>query len=889
MPLEQLAARKARVAEIRAQARALLDGGATGVQVAAAISEATDRLIGDLWNEELEAFAPDERQRLGRQSAVVAVGGTGRGELAPDSDCDLLFLYESPVRELFAEAVARLVRALWDAGLKLGHSVRTVSECVALARQDAQIATALVEARRLWGSEAIVARLRRRFWRGVVRGRSGAFINDCIAARAQERQQHGSTVQQLQPDIKRSLGGLRDIHLIRWIGYARYGTPGIEALRMRGALTKDDARALLAAYEFLTRIRIELHFLAGRSQDVLSRDAQLRLAEERGVEGTAGQRPVERLMQTYFRHCGAVADIARRFVARNRPRSLTSRLVGYLVSHHADGRYRVGTETIDVLPRYRKGVCGDLEQMLGLFHAAVLYGVSPTPRLMERLRQAVPLLGEELSDRSIQTFADILRRTQHLGRTLRDMYAVGLLEWLIPDMRHTRCLLQFNQYHSYTVDEHTLQAVEAAAAFERDPGPVGTAYRNIHDKHILHLALLLHDLGKGFERDHSEVGREIAERTAGRFRMRRHQRDQLVFLVHKHLRMTHLAFRRDTADMDVLIPFAHETGAPETLRMLYVLSAADLMAVGPGVWTEWKGELLTELFDRTMLMLSGNYRRHDEERRQERFKNEVRGAIAPRTTGADPDWDEWLQRELDALPPHYLSGTPPAQIAADLETIRHLPPHAVHVEGKYDAEKGTVDYRLIAREGDADGCFHKTCGVLTAKRMEILGAQISTSADGYIVDGYRVIDNDFAGEVPPERIAEVAAALRDVLSGRTAVPPLFQRHMTFGARRQTAPISDQETRVVIDNHSSDRCTVVDVFAHDRPGLLYTITRALWEMGLSVYQAKISTHLDQIVDVFYVTDQHGRKIDEGHRLRQIQAELFARLAAFEEEGHRQFVP
>jgi [protein-PII] uridylyltransferase len=515
--------------------------------------------------------------------------------------------------------------------------------------------------------------------------------------------------------------------------------------------------------------------------------------------------------------------------------------------------------------------------------------VRPAPPIIAAIKASLGSLEGELSQESIRRFLEILRETTGLGDVLRQMYDVGVLELIIPDMKHARSLLQFNQYHSYTVDEHTLRTIEAAVGFERDEGPVGAAYRAIHDKETIHLALLLHDLGKGCEEDHSEVGRRIAERTAARLGLPDQQRDALVFLVHKHLKMAHLAFRRNTSDLDVLMPFAQEVGSPEVLRMLYVLTAADLSGVGPGVWNDWKANLLTGLFDNAMLILSGKHGRFQEHERLRSIKKQVWTAMAGNATQAEArELREWLDMQLDAFPPHYLGVTPVAEIAADLEVIRNLGPHEVSVEATLEPERRTVLYRLITHEEYADGVFHKTCGVLTARRMEILSAQISTSLDGFVVDSYRVVDHDYSGEVPPERIEQVAQALRSVLTGATNVQSLFQKHVRFGARRPPAPLSDQQTRVVIDNHSSDRCTIIDVFAHDRTGLLFTISRAIYEMGLSVMLAKISTHLDQIVDVFYVTEQDGRKITDPARLRTIQSDLAAKLDEFEREGYQQFV-
>jgi [protein-PII] uridylyltransferase len=887
--VDRLSAHKTHVAGIRDRARSLFDGGATGIQVAASISEATDELLVTLYEQSLATLHPALQSSINDHAAVIAIGGTGRGELAPYSDVDLLFLYDSSIRDLFSHSAGQVVRDCWDAGIELGHSIRTIAETVSLARREPEVATALVEARLLCGNPSLFEKFQRKVSRQVIRGRLTHFIDDCLRARNEERAKHGGSITCLEPDVKRSLGGLRDLHLIRWIGFARFGTPDIDSLGRQALLSKEDARMLLAAHDFLLRIRIDMHFAAGRANDFLSRDEQLRIAEKRGIEGTAGQRPVERFMQSYFRQSTAITDIAGRFVRAHRPRRFGSRLVRFLKTHRTDGVLKVGSDYLDALPSFRDQVCGSSEQVLQLYVTATLYSVTPSQKLADCIKRAVSNFAADqpLSETAARLFLKILEHSGHLGPTLRSMYDTGLLELIVPEMSHVRCLLQFNQYHSYTVDEHSFRAVEAAEELAQQNNPVGVACRGIHNKDILHLALLLHDLGKGFDEDHSEVGRRIAEQTAVRLRLSDDQREMLVFLVHRHLRMSHLGLRRDTTEPEVLLPFTHEVGSPELLRMLYVLTVADLTAVGPDVWTAWKADLLAGFYNRAMRILSGKPYRYLEDERLQTIKQHVRAAIVPLETDTEDELSEWIDRQTAAFSPHYLMSTPPERIAADLDSIHHLQPGEVIVEGRNEPETGTVEYRVIAGADLAEGCFHKLAGVLTAKRLEILTAQICTTTEGTVVDRFRVIDDDFAGVVPQERIDDVAAAIRATLTKKTEPEHLFQRHLPFGAGRDVPSISDLPTRVVIDNDSSDNSTIIDVFAHDRPGLLYTISRSVFEQGLSVTLAKIATHFDQVVDVFYVTDAAGKKIVDEERLREIRACLESTIHEFERKGYLLF--
>jgi [protein-PII] uridylyltransferase len=694
-------------------------------------------------------------------------------------------------------------------------------------------------------------------------------------------------VHQLEPDVKRSPGGLRDVHLIGWLALACHGANSIDSIRLQGLLSPTDSHQLVAAYEFLMKIRMDLHYHAGRAQERLTRDEQLRLAEQRDIAGTSGQRPVERLMQQYFRHAAAVLRIANQFAEQHQPRSLSSRVLQAIVSHRFDGVFNMGPRGVTVRGRDRETVCCNLESILKLYHAASLYGARVAPEMTESIKSGMTRIRSGLSDDSARHFRKIMRTSGNLGPLLRQMYDTGVLEHIVPDMTHARCLLQFNQYHSYTVDEHTLRAIEIVESFEHDPGSLGTAYREIRHKATLHLAILLHDLGKGFDEDHSDVGARIAERIGIRLQISPHKREILVRLVQNHLSMAHLAFRRDFSDLEILLPFSRMVGSPEVLRMLYVLTAADVAAVGPDVWTEWKAELLSELYERVLLIVSGKqYEGHDAERR-ESVKQYVQSAIVPLSQTSQSDWDGWIDSQLQAFPSHYISGVSLENITADLDSLQQLGADDVIADGQFHAATTTVDYRIITQGKLAEGCFHKLAGVLTAKHLEVLTAQISTSKDGVVLDRFRVIDHDFAESVPVERIQEVTQAVQDTLYGRTTVEQLFHKHQRFGGRQTATTVSNLPPRVVIDNNSTDSATIIDVFAYDSPGLLYTLAKAVYDLDLSVMQARIGTHLDQVVDVFYVSDRHGNKIRTGSILQEIKDTLTQQISDFEHSQGGQF--
>lgn len=930
-PVQRIATLRARVDELRSQARKRHAQGANGLQVCAHYSSLIESFVCDLLAAAVASHGSPLARDIPQQAALIAVGGTGRGDLAPYSDVDLLFLHEPHVADLFGEIASVALRDCWDAGLKLGHSVRSLPDGLRMARDDLQFATSALEARHLWGATNLTADFTRQLQHRVIKPRSRQFVADCIEARLAEREQFGATAQQLEPDIKRSLGGLRDFHLLRWVGFAAHGEKQIDALKFAGVISQEDARRLIVAQEYLLALRNDLHWRVGKPQDVLNRDEQLRISGERGIAGSAGQLPVERFMQLHFEQTLAVADITNRFIARHRHRGWSQRIVDYLLSYRVNEVFRVGPEWIDVIPQYRETVCKSLEGVLRVYLAAARARVTLAPDLEDAIRQGTRRMTSAVTAPAASMFLQILGCTGKLGATLRSMYATGVLELILPEFRRMRCLLQFNQYHSYTVDEHTLRAVEAAERLEADQSSVGQAYREIKHKELLHLAIILHDAGKGTDEDHSQVGARLAAEVAVRFGLPAHQRDLLMFLVLRHLTMADLAFRRDISSTAVLLNFSHQVGSPDSLRMLYVLTVADITAVGPGVWNEWKAELLTALYDRTMLWLSGKSHLFDESTRLEQIKQSTLQwlrdhrdpavpvsdpaipppepadqsspftALSPassqlpdpqaemQTSGEAPETatpparqhlSAIIRQRLDGFPPHYLLETSPARIAADLRQIGMREPDETIIEANYDTETNTVEYRIITDERVAEGCFHKLTGVLTAKRMEILSAQISTAQDGIIIDSYRVRDSDHVGAIPPFRVQEVSQAIRRVLRGETDVESLLKSRGKFAGTSMSGPVSNLPLRVVLDNESSEKYTVVDVFAHDRPGLLYLIARELYRLQLSVVLAKIATHFDQILDVFFVTERSGVKVHEQTRLVEIRESLLTALTEFE---------
>jgi len=842
-----------------------------GGELCAAIAALRDEVLLDLLAGALESLDSRRQQALQSQIALVAHGGYGRREVAPFSDVDLMILREAKAEDV-GPLAERFFRDVFDVGLTLGHSVRTPQEACQLSGENPLICTSLIESRLLAGSRTLFDGFRRRF-ASLVRRRAAALLSAMEKARIEERLKFGETAYLLEPNLKRSQGGLRDIHFVRWIGWARYGTAEPEQLRALGVLSEQDLLAIQRAREFLLWLRNEMHFHRSKPGDVLDRAEQVRLAERLGYKPSAGMLPVEQFMRDYFRHTGQVTHVVERFLAKARSGGPWRRLAAALLSRRIEGGFRVGPMQVIAVKEGRARLTHDLTAVLQLLDLANLHEKPIEPDTWELVRQHAPRLPQDIPPAACRLFCSLLKHPAGLGDALRRLHEVGLLERFIPAFAHARGLLQFNQYHKYTVDEHCLRVVDRATEFMYDRGPLGNVYRSIADKHVLHLALLIHDLGKGYPKEHCEVAGDIAEDVACRLELSSEEADSLAFLVRRHLLMNHLALRRDTSDEQLIVRFAAEVGSPELLRKLYVFTAADLGAVGPNVWTSWKQEIITDLYDRAMQHLAGESPGLDYAEHLQRRREAVLAWLGPH------QHHPWFLRQVASLPSPYLCGTEAQQIAADLRLLHHLRPGEVVARSRYLPETQTVQSTVATSEDVTPGIFHKLTGALTSLGLQILSAQINTLADRLVLDRFVLQDSDYVGQPPQERLEQVDRALVESL--RVSGVPTFRCTWRVGAHRQPR-VPPMPTRALVDVTTSEQFTILDVFTHDRRGLLYAITRTLFELGLSVWRAKIGTYLDQVVDVFYLTDQDGHKVTDPARINELRLRVLDVIESMEKD-------
>jgi [protein-PII] uridylyltransferase len=854
--------------EQREEVRGLHDRGLPGPQVCARLASLIDTLVFRLFDIALAELAASQTaqsvDKLRPNLAIVALGSYGRRQCAPYSDVDLMILHSSRKPDQVSALTRPLTKGIFDVGLQLGQSVRTISEAVQLAREDPVICTSMIDSRLLLGNQQLYDDFRASFAKMVERHRK-SLLRTILDARTKERDEYGTTVYLLEPHVKRSRGGLRDLNLLQWLGFAEHGASDPDRLHLLGALSKFDHRRLLSARLFLLRLRNEMHFHAETNRDLLVRAEQLRVAERFGFQGGEGMLPVERLMRDYFRHTNHLWQLVRRRDASLQVISPVTRVLDPMLSKKVAGDYRIGLHKISATPAGMAKLRQDVREVLRLVRLSLDQGKPLEHSTWSALLLAVPEFPEVVATEVSDQFMELLADSAHVGEALRVLHELGYLEKIVPAMRHARCLLQFNEYHKYTVDEHCLRAVRLAAEFAHRKDTLGQAYRDVADKRILHLALLLHDLGKGYEEDHSEVGRRRAIETCELLQLDERAAADVAFLVHKHLMMSHLAFRRDTSDERLIQRFATEIGSIDRLRMLFVLTCADLAAVGPDVLNDWKVDVLADVYVR-----SAKFLQDAGEGWSESLVESHRRAILDQLTSQERV-DDWFPRQVALLPPGYLAGRDLAEIAQTLRRFHRLDPSGTDAWCAYQKETQTIQFTAGISRGVGRGVFSSMAGALSGEGMQILAAHTDILADDLLMLRYETNDLLFPDETPPDRLDKICRTLIAAVDSDN--PPRFRKRWGQDQAEASIRLTSLPNEVRIDNDSSDSCTLVEVFTFDRTGLLYKLARKLHDLSLVIRHAKIGTYLDQVVDVFYVTDREGRKITDPGHLDYIRGQMF----------------
>jgi [protein-PII] uridylyltransferase len=802
---------------------------------------------------------------------LVALGGYGRGELHPSSDLDLMLIHDGEVTPYVQRMAQEILYPLWDLGLRVGHACRSLGDCLALARTDLPSRTSMLAARVLAGDRRLFGRFQRTLRQEVYRKDFGEFLEQTLAERDERYRKHGGSVYLQEPNVKESAGGLRDVHTALWLAYTKFGARTLRELEARGLLSPKERQATDVALTFLWRVRNELHFLAGTRQDVLDRGLGRRVAEHFGYATDATRDATERFMRDYYLHARTIHRISARLIARcqeglgrrttvgrrDRRAALADGLVVY------DGRVHL-TEP--------GALQKDPARILRVFRHAQQLGCELDVDLERALEEAAPLLEEDAwrsSPELRQIFLSILRAWGRVATTLRQMHDTGVLGAYLPEFGALTCLVQYEHCHRYTVDQHSLLAVEALEGLGRGQGRDGDELAQIIAElarpELLMMGILLHDVGKAQGPGHAEKGVPLIRAVTRRLNLDRDDAAAVEFLVEHHLLFSYMAERRDIDDPKTIERLAGVVRFPAWLTMLYLLTCADVRAVGPGLWTPWRGALLRELFVRTRFRLAG-----------QPPKPPRRAAVVHRIVQvlADPTAAPAAAAHLQGMSDRYVRTTLPQRMAAHLRLIERLKEEPVATELFHYGDLGASDLCVVTQ--DVPGLFALIAGTLAAHGVNILSAQIETRADGVAVDTFHV--NDPTGEaiLDKPRWEAVTEDLTRTLGGALTVEGLFAARRHGAPRPEAGPPGP--ARVTVDNSLSDTRTVVEVRAPDRLGLLYLITRALAREGVNIATAKIATDLDQALDTFYVTDAAGQKLVDPERIALVRAAVVAALEA-----------
>ena len=860
-----------------------LEAGASGAEIVAAQTTLIDQLLCVLLDRAAEVFYPLPNPTTANRLSLVAVGGYGRGDLSPHSDIDILFLHPYKLTARSEQIVEHLLYMMWDLGFTVGHATRSVADCLRRARDDMTIRTAVLESRRVWGDQALYDEFRQRFLTELVPGTEAEFVVAKMRERDKRHVRAGDSRYLLEPNVKDGKGGLRDLHVLFWIAKYLFRIERFGELVERGVLNQHEYDRFARAEDFLWRVRAHLHIVCDRAEDRLTFDWQPEIASRMGYGPRRGNLAVERFMKHYFLAAKEVGELTRVFCAVLEAERLHSAPVhrsGTVSGPARDGLYvsggRIAAVSEDTF--IERPV-----RLVTIFRRAQTEGRDIHPATARLLHQGQGLITAEVCDdpEANRAFRAILTDRRDPERILRMMNEAGVMGQFLPDFGRVVAQTQLDLYHVYTVDEHSIRAIGVLAAIERgdfaDELPLAsTLIHQLRMRDVLYLALLLHDVAKGRGGDHSEIGAEIAREVATRLEFTADEVETVAWLVRWHLLFSMTAFKRDPNDPRTIDGFVGRVRSLERLRLLLVLTAADITAVGPGRMTAWKGSLLRMLYHRAEAVLAGGREAEDREARVAKARQALRARLA--------DWTEADIAHFEArLPENYWLSTDSGMQERHARLVQGGGSGPL-VETRIDQAREATEMTLYTP--DYIGLFAAIAGAMANSGTNIVDARVFTTSDGMAIDtiwiqaaGGGAIRDEERLERLEQRVVralsddDAGAGREDEMAFVAAPPP-----------GRSAPIA-LEPHVLIDNGASRGFTVIEVSARDRPGLLYDITRTLSACGVSIGSAHISTVGSRAVDVFYVRDRFGLKLSREAQIAQVQGRLTEMLGRDSDDAPR----
>jgi [protein-PII] uridylyltransferase len=821
-----------------------------------------------------------ENPSAAERMAIVAQGGYGRGLLAPESDIDLLFLL--PYKQTaWGESVAEyMLYILWDLGFKVGHATRTIDQCVRLSLSDMTIRTSLLDARLILGDEQLFAEFERRFRKDVLEGHARAFIEAKLTER-NARHVRASRYQ-VEPNVKDGKGALRDLHTLHWLAKHLYPDKAEAEFIEAGVFSRREYETFRRCESFLWTVRCHLHFLTGRPEERLTFDVQQTMAERLGYRSHGGLRAVERFMKHYFLVAKEVGDLTRIVCSGLEMKQLKAlpRLDTWLPSswkRRAKLRrttdFRIDNGRINAADKdiFSK----DPVNFIKLFAVADEHQALFSPEVLRLVRANFRLIDDKLraDPAANKLFMRLLTESRNPEAALRQMNEAGVLGRFIPDFGRVVSMMQFNMYHHFTVDEHLIRAIGFLSDVEHGryaiEHPVSTEIiRTIDNRRALYVAVLLHDIAKGRDEDHSIAGARIAREVGPRLGLTPAETETAAWLVEHHLQMSQFAQSRDLNDPKTIRDFAALVQSRERLKLLMLLTVVDLRAVGPDVWTGWKGQLLRTLYFETEPMLGGGHTGLSRTERMATAQDELRKRLA--------DWPQpALERFINRHYPSYWLRSDLDTIVEQAKLVRTAEEERKSLVTHFstDAFRAVTEITLFAPNHPR--LLAMVAGACTGAGANIVDAQISTTRDGMALDTIHLEREFDHAEDEERRAARIASSIEKLLKGEVRLAEVVATKKKPKARLSAFTV---EPQVVIDNTLSDALTVIEINGLDRPGLLYDVTRTISDLNLDIASAHIATFGEKAVDVFYVTDLTGKKITSSSRESMIRDRLTKALVA-----------
>jgi [protein-PII] uridylyltransferase len=843
---------------------------ATGRAVMQATCYLADELIGAILGHVTQRLHPLANPSAGEKVCLAAVGGYGRGELAPHSDIDLLFLLPWKMTPHTEQVVEEVLYFLWDLGFKVGHATRSVDDCLRMAKNDVTVRTNLLESRLLWGDGSLFDALTRRYAEEIQAKTAAEFIEAKLAERDERHKRLGDSRYHLEPNIKEGKGGLRDLSTVFWITKYVYQVSNAAQLVDRNVFTRAEAKRFDKAQAFLWTLRCHLHFQTRRPEERLTFDLQKDIAPLMGYHDHAGQAAVERFMKHYYLVAKDVGDLTRIVCAQleaEHKRSRLLRLPGLGRNKTLEG-FKVEGERLSVAEPgsfQRKPI-----RILKIFEVAQRRGLDIHPRALRWITQNLKFVDRKLREdaEANRLFLQMLTSQHDPETTLRRLNEAGVLGRFLPDFGRIVAQMQYNMYHHYTVDEHTIFAIGELAKVERgdlaEAAPIASeVVHKVLSRRALYVAVLLHDIAKGRPEDHSEKGAEIARKLCPRLGLTDEESETVQWLVLHHLDMPKVAFRRDLEEPRTIRDFAATVQSVERLRLLLCLTVVDIRSVGPGVWNSWKAALLRDLYWNTKDELTGGFNAEARDRRVAKAKDELTQRLS-----------DWTEGEVET---HLERGYPSYWLSCDPDTHER---HARMVRSaEREARALTVDTRIDDYRGvteitvytaDHPGLFSRISGALAVAGASITAARIFTLKNGMALDTFWVRDQQGGRFDRGDKLARVASVIERTLAGRLhPMQELEKQRSNLPSRYDSFRVAP---RVLIDNTISAKHTVIEVNGRDRPGLLYELTQVLTKADLMIHAAKISTYGERVVDVFYVQTALRDKVESEQKLRRLRQKL-----------------